>query len=371
MAHPRTRHRPSIDAEVAGGNIVSLGGSFCLICGAEPPLHADRLCEACLRERHVLFEIEPNLQYTVCRRCDAVERRGKWLPLVEEEVWDDLIETHLRLHPDVEGAQVGWVAHRVDERNTLLHIDGEGTIHGLEFRSEGRTRARRSNGVCLTCTRRDGNYFEATVQLRSSARRLDEAEVAELRATLDEVLEDLPPDPMFFVTKEGPTVGGWDITLGSKGLARTWARALVQRWGGQVKETTSTVGRRDGVDVTRLTVLYRRPGYGIGDVLRFKEALWRVAGWTPDGALLLRVERSERLGATWRDLERSRVVALNKDILVVDILHRDATVAEVMEPISWTTIPIRIPWDHGESGRLRIARIDDAWIGVPSLGSEQ
>ena len=147
---------------------------------------------------------------------------------------------------------------------------------------------------------------------------------------------------MFFVTKEGPTVGGWDITLGSKGLARTWARALVQRWGGQVKETTSTVGRRDGVDVARLTVLYRRPGYGIGDVLRFKEALWRVAGWTPDGALLLRVERSERLGATWRDLERSRVVALNKDILQVDILHRDATVAEVMEPISWTTIPIRI-----------------------------
>ena len=116
---------------------MSLGGSFCLICGAEPPLHADRLCEACLRERHVLFEIEPNLQYTVCRRCDAVERRGKWLPLVEEEVWDDLIETHLRLHPDVEGAQVGWVAHRVDERNTLLHIDGEGTIHGLEFRSRG------------------------------------------------------------------------------------------------------------------------------------------------------------------------------------------------------------------------------------------
>ena len=67
---------------------------------------------------------------------------------------------------------------------------------------------------------------------------------------------------------------------------------------------------------------------------RFKEALWRVAGWTPDGALLLRVEQSEQPGATWlRDLERSRVVALNKDILVVDIL-RDATVAEVIEPIS-------------------------------------
>ena len=205
-------------------------------------------CARRLRERRVLFEIEEP-QYTVCRRCDAVERRGKWLPLVEEEVWDDLIETHLRLHPDVEGAQVGWVAHRVDERNTLLHIDGEGTIHGLEFRSEGRTRARRSNGVCLTCTRRDGNYFEATVQLRSSARRLDEAEVAELRATLDEVLEDLPPDPMFFVTAEGPTVGGWDITLGSKGSHERGRgpRATVG-WSGQGNDLHRRATRWRGCD---------------------------------------------------------------------------------------------------------------------------
>ncbi|GIR66830.1 MAG: hypothetical protein CM15mP71_0560 [Candidatus Poseidoniales archaeon] len=42
-------------------------------------------------------------------------------------------------------------------------------------------RARMSNGVCLTCTRRAGNYFEATVQLRSSARRLSEEEFQTLR----------------------------------------------------------------------------------------------------------------------------------------------------------------------------------------------
>ena len=121
---------------------------------------------------------------------------------------------------------------------------------------------------------------------------------------------------------------------------------------------------------TRLTVLYRRPGYGIGDVSCGSRRRSASQGWTPDGALLLRVERSERLGATWRDLERSRVVALNKDILVVDILHRDATVAEVMEPISWTTI--RFASLGTMVNQVDFAsQIDDAWIGVPSLGSEQ
>ena len=61
-----------------------------------------------------------------------------------------------------------------------------------------------------------------------------------------------------------------------------------------------------------------------------------AAGWTPDGALLLVSSDPNAWcdGATSNDLG----VALNKDILQVDILHRDATVAEVMEPISWTTI---------------------------------
>ena len=52
-------------------------------------------------------------------------------------------------------------------------------------------RARMANGVCLTCTRRAGNYYEATVQLRSTGRKLSEEEFQNLRATLDTVKESL------------------------------------------------------------------------------------------------------------------------------------------------------------------------------------
>ena len=38
-----------------------------------------------------------------------------------------------------------------------------------------------------------------------------------------------------------------------KELARAWGRHLTKEYGGQVVETNSTVGRKDGIDVTRLT----------------------------------------------------------------------------------------------------------------------
>ena len=47
----------------------------------------------------------------------------------------------------------------------------------------------------------------------------EESELNNLRASLDDVIEQLSDDPMFFITNEGPVTGGYDVVMGSKGLA--------------------------------------------------------------------------------------------------------------------------------------------------------
>lgn len=228
-----------------------LGGDFCLVCGAEPPLFGDRMCEPCLRARTTLAKLPENAPWVRCARCGIVEIQGKWENITEAELWDELVHRNLIVHERAEEIQLGMEPQTVSDRHTLLHLQIEGVIDNLLFQEEHTMRARMANGVCLTCTRRAGNYFEATVQLRSSARRLSEEEFNRLRRTLDNVLEKLADDPMFFITSEGPVTGGYDVVLGSKGLARTWGRHLVSEYGGLIVETNSTVGRKDGVDVTR------------------------------------------------------------------------------------------------------------------------
>lgn len=231
-------------------------------------------------------------------------------------------------------------------------------------------RARMSNGVCLTCARRAGNYFEATVQLRSSARRLSDEEFQTLRTTLDKVMDELTDDPMFFITSEGPVTGGYDVVLGSKGLAKTWGRHLVSQHGGHVTSTTTTVGRKDGADITRLTLLYRKPGYELGDIIRWRDELWRPGSWSGDGAVLERVALRERTGATWRDLDNSNVVARKKDFILIEQLSEDSSVAEFLDPNTWKVEAVRLPYEHEVGRKLLLARIEGEWVCLPHMAKD-
>ena len=342
-----------------------LGGEFCLVCGADPPLFGDRMCEPCMRARTTLAKVPENVPWVRCARCGIVEIDGKWENTTDNEVWDELLHRNLVVHERAESIQLGMESKTVSDRHTLLYIQIEGVIDDLLFQEEHTMRARMANGVCLTCTRRAGNYFEATVQLRSSARRLSEEEFTRLRKTLDDVLEKLSDDPMFFITSEGPVTGGYDVVLGSKGLARAWGRHLISEYGGMVIETNSTVGRKDGVDVTRLTLLYRKPGYEIGDVITWRGHTWRPSSWTKDGAIMERVDRRERTGATWRDLEQAKVLAQLHELVQVDFVTEDASVGEFLDPSNWRMESVRLPNDHELGRKGLLVRNDDAWLSLP------
>ena len=193
---------------------MDLGEAFCIVCGSPPPLFGERMCEKCFRKRNVLAEIPTNVNWSRCPRCDLTSLSGRWIEISDEELWHELVESNMKLHPEAEGIAVGLETRKVDDRNTMIYLQIGGIISDLEYEEEHQMRARKSNAVCLTCSRRDGNYFEATVQLRSSARKLADEEYTVLRATLDDLIANLERDPMFFVTKEGPVTGGYDVVLG-------------------------------------------------------------------------------------------------------------------------------------------------------------
>jgi len=349
---------------------MDLGGEFCLVCGAAPPLYSGRMCEKCTRERVKLAEIPKNVPWTRCARCGRIDFQGKWCEVEEDELWNELVQRNVEFHAEVEDLELGILAQEVDGRHTLVHLQIEGIIDDLLYTDEKTMRARMSNGVCLTCTRQAGNYFEATVQIRSSARRLSEEEFLVLRATLNTLLEEMPDDPMFFITSEGPVTGGYDVVLGSKALARAWGRHLVSNHGGQIAATTSIVGRKDGADLTRLTLLYRKPGYDLGDIIRWRGELWRPSNWSGEGAVLEKIERRERTGASWRDLEAATVIIRQNELHYIEIVSEDSSVAEFLDPNTWKMEAVRLPYEHVTGRKLLLARIDGEWLSLPYMGMD-
>ena len=279
------------------------------------------------------------------------------------------IRENLILEERAKKVAVDFSVQEIDQRTNRLHVEVTGTIDGYEFHDSHSPLLQTSNAVCTPCTRKDGDYFEATVQLRSAGRKLNEEELSSLRSTLDELLQSMEPNPMFFVSKEGPVTGGWDLQLGSKSLARTWGRKLTRSFGGSVKESSTVVGVNEGVEVTRLTLSYRKPAYSIGDVVRFKKSLWIVDSWQKDGPILRKVDRFERSGATWRDMESSSVESTRAEQSTVQVLNRDSSAAEFMDPNDYKVSTVALPYDDdGEAVELRIGFIDGEWVALPVSG---
>jgi len=285
------------------------------------------------------------------------------------ENWDiaDLrIRENLTLENRSSNTNVSFSIQDIDERTNRLHVDVSGTIDGFVFQDSHSVLLQTSNAVCTPCTRKDGDYFEATVQLRSAGRKLNEEELSKLRETLDELIHSMETNPMFFISKEGPVTGGWDLQLGSKSLARNWGRRLTKSFGGSVKESSTVVGVKDGVEVSRLTLSYRKPAYSIGDIIMLRKLLWIVDSWKKEGPILRRIDRFERTGVTWRDMESSSVICSLSEQKTVQILNRDSSAAEFMDPSDYKISTVALPYDDdGQADELRIAFIDDGWLAIP------
>ena len=346
-------------------------GAFCIACGAPPPLTSERMCEDCLRQRTTLSKIPERIQQSRCAKCDSFEVRGRWSEMDPDAVADLRIRENLIAEERAKQVEVGFSVQYIDDRTSRIHVEVTGSIEGHGFEDRHEVLLQTSNAVCPACARKAGSYFEATVQLRSAGRRLDDSELKQLRKTLDDMLDNMEPDSMFFVTKEGPVTGGWDLQLGSKAMAKNWGRRLVRSFGGTIKETSTVVGSNDGIDVTRLTLSYRKPAYGIHDVIRFRKQLWLVDGWQKDGPSLRSLGRFERTGVSWRDMEKSTVICSTAEQHLVEVMNRDSSAAEVMDPTDYRMVTVALPYDDdGDSSRLRIGFIDGAWLALPGAAGE-
>ena len=80
-----------------------------------------------------------------------------------------------------------------------------------------------------------------------------------------------------------------------------------------------------------------------------------------------RITRQERTGATWRDLEGATVLSQMKDHLVVDILNRDDSAAEFLDPSTWQMTSVRLPWDFDGGSQLRLAQLDGEFLALHDM----
>ena len=70
-------------------------------------------------------------------------------------------------------------------------------------------------------------------------------------------------------------------------------------------------------------------------------------------------------------MEKSTVVCPTAEQHLVEVMNRDSSAAEVMDPADYRMVTVALPYDDDEqSSRLRIGFIDGAWLALPGASGE-
>lgn len=325
---------------------------FCVRCGKEVGdelVESSGVCHPCYLEENKFTTVPTNVDFEVCHHCTARRRGEIWIapnqPL--DEAIHDAVKESAVIVRGAKDTNVTVTFEAEDERHYMCTVRATGVSEGVPFEEEYKTRARVKGGVCQRCSRFQGGYYEALLQIRATRRDLAKHELRAIRATASRLIERIvnEGDPLAYVLKDEEIHGGLDIFFGTTNAARMIAKGIVTEHGGVITDHAKMVGAKDGNTLYRVTFLLRLPEYRVNDLVRFGEDPPElVTAVSPKQATVRDVFTMKPRTVTADRMDRAVVYRVEeaKDAIIV---NRGATEFDMLDPWTYATIPMRAPQD--------------------------
>lgn len=327
---------------------------FCVVCGKETDEELRHgVCESCYLEKNVLASVRDHVDVEVCVHCHARKRGEVWMeghgrfePIVEDAVreaiqWEKVVDRP-RLAIDVRPE---------DERNFSVTVHAAGVAEGVAFERVLSTRSRIKNGTCLRCSRVQGGYYEAIVQVRASKRDLQLEEKRAIKALASRFIERVVSegDRNAFVLRDEDVHGGFDIYMGTTNSGRMLAKQIAVEYGGKTTEHAKTVGQKDGLDLIRMTFAVRLPQYKAGDVVILDEEPFVVSSIGGKTVQVLETLTGKLRHVERAEVERAPVIAREdaQDAIVVSSTPKEL---QLLDPATYETVSVLRPEGLDEVG---------------------
>jgi nonsense-mediated mRNA decay protein 3 len=339
---------------------------FCVRCGKECETF-DGLCAGCLTEGKELMKMPHHVDLERCASCEEYRLNGRWVKLAEDEAIKNAAFGSVRVMEGMTITECDVTAGGQDEWNFSVNVHAEGVIGGRIVNASASTVVRIKNNVCQRCSRQLGNYYEATLQIRSGSKRLDDGIRDETVRYVRKRIEDMSSaNRSLFLTKVEEVQGGVDMLLSSISTAKALAKELSDRYGAETKESSKLIGKtEDGNDMYRMTYLVRMPEYHVNDIVLFEGEAYKLALIGKDMGKLIRLSDMHVTSVRRSKMDEVKVHTPRSELMKANVVSRSKGEAQILHPLSYATLDVRIPEDAEISETIDIAEIDGDVYYVP------
>lgn len=300
------------------------------------------MCNSCVLKAETILSCPDVIEVTVCSVCGSKLVKGRWQISEKsvEEMATQAACNALCVHKDLENPEIDADLSKRGATRYLACMELKGTFHGLPVAEYCEIPVRINLVACDRCSRMAGKYFESTVQIRGSTdRTLTQWELDECKKMAHSMADAgyRSGEQLSFIQDIKEVKGGIDIILGSTQLGRQMAKAIHERFGGKLVESSKLVGKKDGRDVYRSTLLVRFPKFRRGDIVSFRGVLFQVTGFDGKKTMIASLEGGRRSALGEEDALAIEILGNTADAQKAVVTAKDEKVLEIMDPVTYRT----------------------------------
>jgi len=325
----------------------------CPKCGqapAESRPFVKGFCATCYFEQHPLIVLRRSPEAKVCPRCKAYYTSGRWIQQGDASKADHLYSMVCDLLDPLfaPSEPATFEVELADQppdnlaKAKSINVNVTALIHSLGYQETGIVTIPVYPVLCPQCRRTAGGYFEATIQVRTSAGRLPPEQAERIFTHLRQRMED--QDIPSSALKVRETRGGFDVKCVSGRFCRGLAKNLANTFGLIYGVSSKVAGRtRDGKTLRRDTYVLRFPPFQVGDVFIFKDQPHMISSLRNGRYTLVSLISQSRHTLSPKDLLDIDAISLNDELHTFQVISVVDGVYQLMDQQDFTLYDLLHP----------------------------
>lgn len=335
---------------------------LCVECGSEVDDLKDGLCLECYMDKNVKVDIEDPIEIDICPTCGGVRRGEDWIQKPDfETMMLDRIEEALSISDKIDRSSFRVEFDESDPTNIGANIELKLVSGEVEKEFYLETNIVLKKEQCKNCSKREGDYFEAILQIRPTKEDMTEEQKEIVKKMVhDKTKVEKGEKKDVFVTFEKEIHGGLDFYMSDKRVTKNLSYEIADVFGADVKSSSELAGREDGQNVYRMTYSVRLPAYEKEDFIEVEGKIYRIKN-TTSGSGPVQVF----------DLEENRITTIDKEKVKEGEVHggeeliEEAVVVsekedefQIMDPETYETKTLLKPEGYsGDKEEVKVVRI--------------
>ena len=340
---------------------------FCVECGKEGPIFKDGVCVECYLKTHTFTKGPDSIDLPICTNCGSYKYKNTWASDLFGEVIKRIIKNTFQIDRELETIDINTECKEIKEgMSCKIYISG--ILKDEEITEEHEIIVHLKRTVCDVCSRQFGGYHEAIVQIRTDKRELTKNEFEEIISLVETLVEEIRAkgNRGLFITDIAKEHGGLDFFVSEKGSGLVIAKAIHDRYGGTMKQSSKNIGMKDSRQMYRMTYLIRLPSFKRGDFIQQDNLFFNIISVHGTKAKLLNLSNWEEMTLDLKNIQKANILGeeLIKEMIFVSQTEDEL---QIMDPDNYKIQTIKKPKQITfKKEKIKVLRTEKEMLLLPN-----